>query len=129
MKEYENDRRAPQHWHVEKKISITHIFTTMTVILAIIAGYYDLRDTDKYNISKTEALAVEFKHTRELQAQIDKSQDERSSAILTEIIDAKQEFRDQHTQTRRELKDEQRETRQLLNTIVNSVTKTNEKKL
>ena len=117
----DNDRRAPQKWHVKKEVNIPTIIALLGVSLSAIAGYYDLRDQDKHSDVRITAMQVEFRHSRELQEQIDKAQDERSSQIISEIIDAKQEFREQHSQTRMELKEEQRETRQILNAIVKSL--------
>lgn len=122
MKQWDGeDRREHEGWHLDKRISVTHLFTTATVILAVIAGYYDLRSADVMAVTKTLTVRSELEHTVELlkqkeetQKQRDATQDLNIAKIYDEVLDAKQEFRDQHTQTRKEVAEQQQETRRIL---------------
>jgi len=37
------NEQSENHWHLRKEINLTHIAATVTVIVSLTAGYYDLR--------------------------------------------------------------------------------------
>ncbi|WP_286237976.1 hypothetical protein [Neptuniibacter halophilus] len=47
------DRRAQQGWHVDKTVSISHILTTLTIV---VAGILYLADQDKRISQNTTAI-------------------------------------------------------------------------
>lgn len=121
----ERRQRFKEQWHVRREISITHIVATVGIIVSAIAGYYDLKETDllltnEVAKSRQEAatlfssLTNDMEHNGKLQAQVDLAQNTEIGNIHGEITDARQEFRDEHSQTRREVKQEQKETREVI---------------
>lgn len=45
-------------WHLRKEINLTHIVATVTVVISLVAGYYDLR-------SDVEVVATKLAATTE----------------------------------------------------------------
>lgn len=68
------DRRAAQGWHVDKNISITHILTTVAMI---ISGLWFLADQDK----RIAANQKDIQHNEQLIAR----QDDRITRELNSI--------------------------------------------
>ena len=120
-----NERRKKAVFHLDKSINIGHIFTTMTFIGIGIAGYYDLKGADVLAYNGTNMLASEIIAYKELQALKNDAQDDAikrltlqidrlEEQVTQDIEGAKQEFRDQHSQTRKETTEQQQETRRIL---------------
>lgn len=110
-------KRQKERWHVRKEISVTHIIATITFILAGVAAYYDLREADQTLGNNLILLQEDLVHTKELQYERDTNQNGEIAKIYVQIEDARQEFRDEHDRTRREVLTEQRETRSLITTM------------
>jgi len=84
-KEYQGEeRRASQGWHVDKTVSISHVLTTITIL---IAGLWYMADQDKRIAANTQSIEHNIDSIKQQESRTSKSLDDihRKLDKLTDI--------------------------------------------
>lgn len=79
------ERRQRQGWHVDKTFSISHILTTITIL---IAGIWYLADQDKRIAANAQEIKHNINSIRQQESRTNRSLDAISSKLdkLTDLI-------------------------------------------
>lgn len=79
------ERRTQQGWHVDKTVSISHVLTTLTIL---IAGLWYLADQDKRIAANAQDIKHNIDSIRQQESRTNRSLDAISSKLdkLTDLI-------------------------------------------
>lgn len=79
------ESRTPQGWHVDKTVSISHVLTTLTIL---VAGLWYLADQDKRIAANAQDIKHNIDSIRQQESRTNRSLDAINSKLdkLTDLI-------------------------------------------